>query len=144
MRDDVLLITSGAYRFLGILEPEAPKTVAFFRSLLPYKQKLIHVRWSGEGMWIPLGETGWGDALPFENHTAHPSEAQLLLYPGGISETEFILAYGSCAFASKMGPLQGNHFLTIVAGNENLRALGEKTLWEGAQEVEFRVATEDE
>lgn len=95
-------------------------------------------------MWIPLGETGWASQLPFENHTAHPAPGQLCLYPGGVSETEFILAYGGCAFASKMGPLQGNHFLTIVAGQENLRALGEKTLWEGAQDVTFDYATDEE
>ena len=33
----------------------APKTVAVFRKLLPYTNKIIHVRWSGEGVWIPLG-----------------------------------------------------------------------------------------
>ena len=26
----------------------APKTVAVFRKLLPYTNKIIHVRWSGE------------------------------------------------------------------------------------------------
>lgn len=143
--DDLILITAGGYRFIGALETaDAPKTVAFFRSLLPYKQKLIHVRWSGEGMWIPLGETGWADSLPNENHTAHPAPGQLGLYPGGISETEFLFAYGGVAFASKMGMLTANHFLTVVAGMENLRKLGEKVLWEGAQEVVFDYATDEE
>ena len=36
-----------------------------------------------------------------------------------------------------MGQLAGNHFLTIVEGKENLRALGTKVLWEGAQTVLF-------
>ena len=33
--------------------------------LLPYRQKLIHVRWSGEAVWVPLGgfELGVGFVL---------------------------------------------------------------------------------
>jgi len=82
-----------------------------------------------------------GDApVGFENHTSHPSVGDVLFYPGPYSETEILLAYGSCCFASKMGQLAGNHFLTIVQGKENLRALGVKTLWEGAQEVLFELA----
>lgn len=68
---NTVLITAGPYQFLGVFESAAPKTVAMFRDLLPYRQKLIHVRWSGEGMWIPLGEQDFG--VPFENHTAHPA-----------------------------------------------------------------------
>ena len=41
------------------------------------------------------------------------------------------------SFASKAGALAGNHFATIVEGNENLRALGKSFLWEGAQEIAF-------
>jgi len=48
-----------------------------------------------------------------------------------------LLAYGSVCFASKMGQLAGNHFLTITKGQENLVALGKKTLWEGAQDITF-------
>jgi hypothetical protein len=138
---NTVLITAGPYRFLATYEPSAPKTVAMFRKLLPYRQRLIHVRWSGEGMWIPLGETDFG--VPFENHTAHPAPGQLLLYPGGISETEFLFCYGAVAFASKMGPLPANHFLTITEGGENLRALGELVLWQGAQDVVFEIADDD-
>jgi hypothetical protein len=104
-------------------------------TLLPYRQKLIHVRWSGEGVWVPLGDFQLG--VGFENHTSHPSVGDILFYPGGYSETEIILAYGSCCFASKMGQLAGNHFLTIVEGRDQLRALGTKVLWEGAQDVLF-------
>ncbi len=35
--------------------------------------------------------------------------------------------------ACKMGQLAGNHFLTIIEGNENLAALGKACLWKGAQ-----------
>jgi hypothetical protein len=61
-----------------------------------------------------------------------------VLYPGGLSETEILLAYGYVSFASKAGALAGNHFATIVEGDENLRPLGAKFLWEGAQDIVFR------
>ncbi|KAK3656850.1 hypothetical protein LTR56_002831 [Elasticomyces elasticus] len=138
---NTLLITAGPFQFLAEFEADAPQTVQAFRKLLPYEQKLIHVRWSGEGLWIPLGTTDLG--LSFENHTAHPSAGQILLYPGGFSETEILFCYGGVAFASKMGALAANHFLTITAGMSNLRALGEKVLWEGAQPVRFESADED-
>jgi len=132
-----IIIEAGGFEFAAQTNPEAPKTVAAFVALLPYTQKIIHVRWSGEACWIPLGEFELG--VGFENHTSHPSVGDVLFYPGGYSETEILLAYGSCSFASKMGPLAGNHFLTIVDGKENLRALGRKVLWEGAQDIVFRL-----
>lgn len=135
-----LKITAGGFEFIAETHPDAPLTVAAFAKLLPYRQKLIHVRWSGEGCWVPLGEfklENDGTPVGFENHTSHPSVGDILFYPGGYSETEIILAYGACSFASKMGQLAGNHFLTIVEGQENLRALGVKVLWEGAQDVVF-------
>ena len=130
-------VIAGPYTFKAKFEEEsAPKTVAKFRSLLPYKERIIHVRWSGEGCWIPLGELDLG--LPFENATSYPAPGQFLLYPGGFSETEILLAYGGVQFASKMGQLAGNHFLTIVEGMENIVALGKMVLWQGAQAIEFK------
>jgi hypothetical protein len=128
-------ITAGGFVFVAETHPEAPLTVAAFAKLMPYRQKLIHVRWSGEGCWVPLGDFQLG--VGFENHTSHPSRGDVLFYPGGYSETEIILAYGPCSFASRMGQLAGNHFLTIVQGQEQLQALGKKVLWEGAQDVLF-------
>jgi hypothetical protein len=66
-----------------------------------------HRRWSGEGCWIPLGETDFG--LGYENATSFPASGDFILYPGGYSETEILLAYGGVRFASKMGQLAGNH-----------------------------------
>ena len=129
-------ITAGPYSFSATFEDAlAPRTCALFRGMLPYRQRIIHVRWSGEACWIPLGETGM-DLAP-ENHTSYPAPGQFLLYPGGISETEFLLAYGGVRFASKVGQLAGNHFLTITEGAENLAALGKLTLWHGAQDIAF-------
>jgi hypothetical protein len=113
----------------------AESTSARFRQLLPYRERIIHVRWSGEACWIPLGDLDLG--LGFENHTSYPAPGQILLYPGGISETEILLAYGGVQFASKMGQLAGNHFLTVVEGNEHLASLGKLVLWSGAQDIVF-------
>ena len=117
-------------------EDAAPATVAAFRRLLPLDSQVIHVRWSGEGGWIPMGDLDLG--IGPENATRYPSPGELILYPGGVSETELLLAYGYVAFASKAGALAGNHFATIVEGNESLRELGRKMLWEGAQPITFR------
>jgi hypothetical protein len=40
-------------------------------------------------------------------------------------------------FASIVGQLAGNHFLTIVEGRERLRPLGEHVLWQGALDIVF-------
>ena len=116
-------------------EKQAPKTCAAFRKLLPYKQKLVHCRWSGEGCWIPLGEFKLD--VGFENHTSHPAPGELLWYPGGFSETELIFAYGDVMFSSKMGQLAGNHFLTVVEGVEQLPEMGRRVLYQGAQDIAF-------
>jgi hypothetical protein len=123
--------------FPGRLEEHlAPKTVAAFRAMLPYEQKIIHVRWSGEACWIPLSDFDFG--LDFENATRHPAPGQVILYPGGVSETEILVAYGPVAFASKAGPLAGNHFLTITGKLDELAAIGRDTLWTGAKRILFQ------
>lgn len=126
------------FQFVAELqEREAPKTCAAFRKLLPYRQKLIHCRWSGEGCWIPLGEFKLD--VGYENHTSHPAPGEILWYPGGFSETELIFAYGDVLFASKVGQLAGNHFLTVVEGAEQLAAMGRTVLWKGAQDITFEL-----
>jgi hypothetical protein len=92
-----LSITAGAFEFRARWEREgAPRTCAAFEALLPFRQKIIHVRWSGE--------------------------------------------CGGTCFASIVGQLAGNHFLTITEGREQLRELGRTVLWEGAQDVVFETA----
>ncbi len=113
----------------------APKTCTTFASMLPLKTQIIQARWSGEAAWIPFGDLDVG--LGYENHTSHPAPGQLLLYPGGISETEILFPYGGTLFASRMGQLAGNHFATIVEGQEHLKQLGDLVLWKGAQEITF-------
>jgi hypothetical protein len=132
----VLHVTAGGFEFTARLEEEdAPQTVAAFRRMLPLESKIIHVRWSGEGGWMPWGDLDLG--VGPENATRYPSPGELIIFPGGVSEAELLLAYGYVAFASKAGALAGNHFATMLSGHENLRALGRKMLWEGAQEIRF-------
>jgi uncharacterized protein DUF3830 len=132
----VLEITAGPFAFRARLEEElAPRTCAALRRLLPLAGQLVQARWSGESAWVPLGdlETGLGP----ENANSYPAAGELLLYPGGLSETEILFPYGATCFASKMGQLAGNHFATIVEGAEHLNELGRLVLWEGAQDVRF-------
>ena len=114
----------------------APKTCSKFASMLPLQTQIIQARWSGEAAWIPFGELDLD--LGYENHTSYPAPGNLLLYPGGISETEILFPYGSCVFGSKMGQLAGNHFATIHEGVEHLGELGHLVLWKGAQEISFK------
>lgn len=135
----LIQIKAGPYVFKGKLEQElAPNTCKKFLDLLPYTEQVIHSRWSGEAVWIPLGDLDLG--LEFENHTSHPSRGDVLLYPGGYSETEFLFAYGSSCFASKQGQLAGNHIITLTEGQEDLMSFGKLVLWHGAQPIEFSLA----
>jgi len=131
-----LKITAGPFTFGARLETEAaPKTCAAFLKHMPFKSQVVHVRWSGEAVWIPLGDRDFG--VTYENHTSYPAPGQIILYPGGISETEILLAYGGVHFASKMGQLAGNHFITLTSGLENLATLGKSVLWKGALPIRF-------
>jgi hypothetical protein len=133
-----LRITAGPFSFGARFEEKAaPATCAKFRTLMPYTERIIHVRWSGEACWIPLGDLDLG--LGFENATSYPAPGQIILYPGGFSETEILLAYGCVHFASRMGQLAGNHFITITDGLEQLPELGRMVLWEGAKPIRFEL-----
>ena len=134
-----LRITAGPFTFLARLERAlAPRSCDRFEAMLPYRERIIHVRWSGEACWIPLGTLDL--ELGYENATSYPAPGQILLHPGGVSETEILIAYGAVRFASKVGQLAGNHFLTVVEGHDQLRPLGELTLWHGAQPIAFEWA----
>jgi Protein of unknown function (DUF3830) len=134
-----LRVMAGPFELTASMEEaRAPATCAAFREALPFRSRIIHARWSGEAAWIPLGDLEFGVA--HENATSHPAAGQILLYPGGISETEILVPYGGCRFSSIVGQLAGNHFLTVVDGLSGLRSLGEHVLWNGALDVVFEPA----
>ena len=134
-----LKITAGPFTFDARLEAAlAPKTCAAFLNRMPFQSQVVHVRWSGEGVWIPLGDMDF--EVGYENHTSYPAPGHIILYPGGISETEILLAYGGVQFACKMGQLAGNHFITLTSHLEHLPELGKLALWKGAQPIRFETA----
>src|ERR1700685_3315700 len=116
-----LVVHAGDFTFQARFEEAlAPKTCAAFRKAMP------------------LGDLDFG--VTYENHTSYPAPGQIVLYPGGISETEILLAYGGVHFASKVGQLAGNHFITLTSGLENLATFGKAVLWKGAQKIRFEAA----
>jgi hypothetical protein len=130
----MIRISVGDLVFIAALEREhAPATVAAVLRLLPLSGSLLQARWSGEAAWMPLGSLDVG--VGAENDTQRPKPGMILLHPHGISETEILIPYGETVFASKAGPLRGNHVMTIVEGTEQLAELGRRIVWEGAQPI---------
>lgn len=116
-------------------ESLSPKSCEAFQKVMPFSSDVVHVRWSGEGMWIPLGDMDFN--VDYEDATSYPAPGQILLYPKGQSETEILIAYGSVQFASKAGVLAGNHFATITSDLDKLREIGVSTMWEGSKSIVF-------
>ena len=116
-------------------ERAAPRTCDAFRRLLPYRDRIIQARWSGEAGFIPLGDLDLG--VGAENATSEPAPGSLLFHPAGVSETEILFPYGLTRFASKHGRLAGNHFLTIEEGRAELAEVGRLLCWSGAQDITF-------
>ena len=135
----MLDIVVGDLRFKARLEEDvAPRTSAAVRKLLPLEAHLLQARWSGEAAWVPLGELDAG--VGPENPTSYPAPGELLLYPGGVSETEILFPYGRTCFASVAGQLAGNHFATLVEGVEQLPELGRRVVWDGAQRIRLELS----
>ena len=136
---DDLAIRVGDLHFTARWEAAAARTRAALLPWLPISSQLIHCRWSGESTWIPFGDRRL--EVGYENHTSHPAPGQLLIYTGDLSECEILFPYGPCSFASRVGPLAGNHFATLVSDagwQDRLREVGRRVLWQGAQPIEIR------
>ncbi|MBI2184321.1 MAG: DUF3830 family protein [Thaumarchaeota archaeon] len=114
----------------------APKTCSALLRVLPLAGHVVHARWSGEAIWLPLPDLRID--VGFENHTIYPSRGDLLFYPGLVSEKEILIPYGPCAFASRAGFLPGNHFATITQKLDKLAEIGKRVLWEGAKKISIR------
>lgn len=131
-------ITIAGHSFEAVFEADkSPATCAAFQAAMPFESRVVHVRWSGEAVWIPLGDMDF--EVGYEDATAYPSPGQVLLYPKGVSETEILIAYGNVHFASKAGTLAGNHFATITRDLDKLREIGVASLWEGAKSIRFDI-----
>jgi hypothetical protein len=134
-----LRVRIGAQSFTATLETErAPLTCAAFLARLPFDGQLVQARWSGEAGWIPLGD--YDLAVPLENATSDPAPGQILWHPPGQSEAELLVPYGVTRFSSRVGTLQGSHFLTLHDESGALPALGETLLTKGAQPIRFETA----
>jgi hypothetical protein len=132
---DRLRVRIGSHLLRAHLEVSmAPNSCAAFVAKLPLKLSPIHAPWSGEWGWAPLGDTRLRIAP--ENATSYPRPGQVLVYAGEISEPEILVPYGA-AFASKAGPLAGNHVMTITDQGELLQQIGEALLWRGALPIMF-------
>ena len=130
----LLKITIGELVFKAEMHTDkAPETCKMLVEKMPITGKAIQARWSGEAAWVEMNP--YEIEAPQENATSYPGPGQLLYYPGGVSEKEILIPYGSAIFASKFGLLPGNHFATIVDGIELLEEMGEKVFREGAQEI---------
>jgi hypothetical protein len=134
-----ITVRLGSSLFSARLEPDrSPRTVDAFVARLPWRGQLVHARWSGEALWMPLGDAALYEA--YDDPTSHPAPGQVLWHPAGVSEAELLVPYGPTRFASKAGQLAGNHFLTIEADPAELAAIGRAVLWEGAIDVSFEIA----
>jgi hypothetical protein len=121
-------------------ENQAPNTISAMQRIFPYKSKVIHARFSGEAIWVPLPDD-FPLEVKFEAQTSYPSRGEILYYPGFVSEKEILIPYGSAVFSSKVGLLPGNHFATIVSSDlPKLAEMGKKILWEGAKTIVFEKA----
>jgi hypothetical protein len=126
-----VFLTAGPYEFSGTLEPQiAPVSVAWLINQFPFEGSLQQACWSGEAAWVPL--SGAPQLFP-ECATTRPRPGQVLLYAGITSQAELLIPYGTCAFASKAGPLAGSPVITLDGSLEDLRALGRLLIAKGTQ-----------
>ena len=131
-------ITSNDLKFeADLLWDLAPKTCKAVLDILPLKIDLIHVKWSGFGVWADLGEVEV-EELPYENNTIYLAKGEIMFYPGFESMKELLIQYGSVAFASKAGLHSANHFATIK-NQDDLPELGRRTVEDGKQPVIFEI-----
>ena len=129
----MLRINAGGFDFTARLEEaDAPNTVAAFRRLLPLESKIIHVRWSGEGGWIPFGDLDLG--LGPENATSYPnpvrSSSTPVASPRRRSSSRTDTSTSPRRRASSPEPLRDDR-----RGQREPPRAREEVLWEGAQEI---------
>jgi hypothetical protein len=146
-------MASSKFTFIARLEEKkSPQTCKWFLNLLPFTGDMIQVLWSGFACFILLDSSSQYEGLPatdvdhtvpFENPIRIPSKGEIIMYPGNMPHLqeggEIFMAWGPCKITCQNGNLMGNHFLTIVEGNENLEEFGITVLTKGAQTMCFEL-----
>ena len=94
----IMKITSKDLTFEAeLLSDLAPKTCEALINIMPLQINLIHVRWSGFGVFADFGDVEVKD-VPFENNTIHFSKGELMFYPGFVSMKELLIPFFFCCF----------------------------------------------
>lgn len=136
-RGDVELVI-GSTSFRARLRDElSPEACAEICRRLPVVGRVVHARWSGEAIWLPLGFDF--PAIHSEHATSYPAPGDILMIGPGQSEAELLIAYGACRFASRAGQLAGAPILTIRDDRDGLAQVGRKVLQEGALDLVIRL-----
>ena len=118
----MLEIAVGEMRFVARFEEDvAPQTVAGIPAHAPVAEPRHPRSLEREATWIPFGDLDVG--IGAENATCYPAPGELLLYPGGVSETEILFPYGAASFASKAGPVGGQPLRDVVEGGGSCASL---------------------
>lgn len=136
-------LTSNKFTFIARLEEEKnPETCKWLLGKLPWTVEMIHVSWSGNACFAPIGEQAFD--VPYENPIRIPSKGEIIIYPGNIRHLqyggEFFMAWGPCSIATQNGNLMGNHVLTIIEGMENIEEYGRMVHFKGAQSMTVELA----
>ena len=77
--------------------------------------------------------------MGFENATGYPAPGEISVLPGWLQRDRNSFPVRRNRFASKMGQLAGNHFLTITQGREHFAGIGDLVLHHGAQDILFQL-----
>jgi hypothetical protein len=127
----------GTATFMASFRDElSPKVCAEMRGRLPILGRVLHARWSGEAIWLPLGFDL--PATHSEHATSYPAPGDVLIAGPGVSEGEILIAYGPCRFASRAGQLAGTPFLSIREDLDGLAQVGSEVLQHGGLPLVIR------
>ena len=96
-----LKVIAGPYTFEARLERDlAPKTCESFLARLPFVSQVVHVRWSGEGVWMPLGDetVAFAEALQAEGVSVRPFPGEGARVTIGEREANDLFLTTACAW----------------------------------------------
>ena len=137
---DKLRIKAGPHTFDAHFETAAaPKTCAVFKKLLPYDNKIIHVRWSGEGVWIPLGDLDLGLSLR-EPHQLSGARASSSSIPAASAKPKSCSPMAACALPARSASSPATISSPSPPISTNSYELGRAVLYEGAKPIRIEAA----